>query len=160
MFAWTQDRAILPAWYGVGAGLAAVGERPGGEALLREMLAAWPFFRALFDNVEMVLAKTDMAIFGRYAELAPAEARRAIAPRIAEEHARTRRWMRRLTGAPRLLDGNPALQRSIALRNPYVDPLSILQVELLRCMRAGDEGCDRALLLTLNGVSAGMRNTG
>jgi phosphoenolpyruvate carboxylase len=114
----------------------------------------------VLDNVEMVLAKTDMAIFARYAELASPEVRQAIAPRIAREHALARRWIKRLTGNRRLLDSNPTLQRSIALRNPYVDPLSFLQVELLRCRRAGDEGCDRPLLLTLNGVAAGMRNTG
>jgi phosphoenolpyruvate carboxylase len=108
----------------------------------------------------MVLAKADMDIFARYAALAPAEARRPIAPRIADEHALTRRWIKRLTGSRRLLDNNLPLQRSIELRNPYVDPLSFLQVELLRCRRAGDDACDRPLLLTLNGIAGGMRNTG
>jgi phosphoenolpyruvate carboxylase len=124
------------------------------------MVASWPFFRVVLDNVEMVLAKADMDIFARYAELAPPDLRRRVTPRIAREHARTLRWVKRLTGGRRLLDGNPSLQRSIALRNPYVDPLSFLQVELLRCRRAGDEGCDRPLLLTLNGIAAGLRNTG
>jgi len=160
VFAWTQCRAILPGWYGVGSALEATGAQPEGEALLREMVVRWPFFRAVLDNVEMVLAKTDMTIFARYVELAPPEARRVIAPRIAREHALTRRWIKRLTGNRRLLDSNVTLQRSIALRNPYVDPLSFLQVQLLRGRRAGDDWCDRPLLLTLNGVSAGMRNTG
>ena len=160
VFAWTQSRAILPGWYGVGSGLDALGARPEGAALLAEMVASWPFFRVVLDNVEMVLAKADMDIFARYAELAPPDLRRRVTPRIAREHAGTLRWVKRLTGGRRLLDGNPSLQRSIALRNPYVDPLSFLQVELLRCRRAGDEGCDRPLLLTLNGIAAGMRNTG
>jgi phosphoenolpyruvate carboxylase len=124
------------------------------------MVAAWPFFRVVLDNVEMVLAKADMDIFARYADLVPPGVRRRVAPRIAREHARTLRWVKRLTGSRRLLDNNPSLQRSIALRNPYVDPLSFLQVELLRSRRAGDEGSDRPLLLTLNGIAAGLRNTG
>ncbi|MCC6557459.1 MAG: phosphoenolpyruvate carboxylase [Polyangiaceae bacterium] len=160
VFAWTQSRAILPGWCGVGSGLEVVGERPPGAALLAEMFASWPFFRAVLDNVEMVLAKTDMDIFARYLELAAPEQRSRFAPRIEREHALTRRWIKRLTGSRRLLDGNAPLQRSIALRNPYVDPLSFLQVELLRCRRAGDESCDRPLLLTINGVAAGLRNTG
>ncbi|WP_433936654.1 phosphoenolpyruvate carboxylase [Sorangium cellulosum] len=160
VFAWTQNRAILPGWYGVGSGLEAMGQRPEGAELLKEMMASWPFFRAVIDNVEMVLAKADMTIFADYAELAPAAARKAVAPRIIAEYRRTRSWLKRLTGNRRLLEGNPTLQRSISLRNPYVDPLSFLQVELLRASRGGDSGCDRSLLLTLNGIAAGMRNTG
>ncbi|EYF06634.1 Phosphoenolpyruvate carboxylase [Chondromyces apiculatus DSM 436] len=160
VFAWTQNRAILPAWYGVGTGLASLGETRGGLALLREMAASWPFFRALLSGVEMVLAKSEISIFTRYAALAPEDARAAIAPRILEEHTRTRRWVKRILGVKKLLDGNPTLQRSIALRNPYVDPLSYLQVELLRSERTGNHPRDRELLLTLNGIAAGMRNTG
>jgi phosphoenolpyruvate carboxylase len=160
VFAWTQNRAILPGWYGVGTALEHVGSREAGADLLAEMYRRWPFFRAVVDNVEMVLAKSDMGIAERYAALAEADARAAVWPRIRAEHARTLQWVKRIQGTRKLLDGNPALKRSIHLRNPYVDPMSFLQVELLRRRTGGDERVDRALLLTLNGISAGMRNTG
>lgn len=160
VFAWTQNRAILPGWYGVGAALEAYASTPERAALLREMYERWPFFRTVLDNVAMVLAKTDLGVAARYAALAPAAAQGAVWPRLKAEHARARRWVKTLAGEARLLDRNPTLQRSIALRNPYVDPMSLLQVELLRRRRAGDEGCDRPLLLSINGIAAGMRNTG
>jgi phosphoenolpyruvate carboxylase len=160
VFAWTQNRAILPGWYGVGSALEQVGSRPGAADLLAEMYRRWPFFRAVIENVEMVVAKSDMSIAERYAELAEADARTAVWPKIRDEYARTVQWVKRIQGTRHLLDGNPALKRSIQLRNPYVDPMSFLQVELLRRRSAGDERVDRALLLTLNGISAGMRNTG
>jgi phosphoenolpyruvate carboxylase len=100
-----------------------------------------------------------MAIAGRYAKLAP-PATKALWRRIQQEHRRTRKQVKRLTGELRLLDNNPSLQRSISLRNPYVDPMSFLQVELLKRKRQGQTECDRPLLLTLNGIAAGMRNTG
>jgi phosphoenolpyruvate carboxylase len=158
-FAWTQTRAILPAWYGVGSALEAYAANPEGAALLQRMYKEWPFFRAVIDNVTMVLAKTDMAIAARYAKLAPS-ATRPLWLRIQQEHSRTRRAVKSLTGEAKLLDNNPQLQRSIALRNPYVDPMSFLQVELLKRKRDGDGECDRPLLLALNGIAAGMRNTG
>lgn len=160
VFAWTQNRAILPGWYGVGAALEKIGGRDGGADLLAEMYRRWPFFRAVIGNVEMVLAKSDMGIAERYAQLADADVRAAVWPRLRSEHTRTVQWVKRIQGTRALLHGNPALKRSIALRNPYVDPMSFLQVELLRRRSAGDERVDRALLLTLNGISAGMRNTG
>jgi phosphoenolpyruvate carboxylase len=160
VFAWTQTRAILPGFYGVGSALEAAAARPGGEALLAEMYRAWPFFRAVIDNVEQVLAKCDFAIAARYAALAPAPAREAVWPRLRAEFHRTRRAVKRIAGRRRLLDGNPPLQRSIALRNPYVDPLSYLQIDLLQRHRGCEEACDRPLLLTLTGIAAGMRNTG
>jgi len=160
VFAWTQNRIILPGWYGVGTALERVGSRAGGAELLAEMYRQWPFFRAVVENVEMVLAKSDMGIAERYADLADADARSAVWTKIRSEHARTVQWVKRIQGNRRLLDGNPALKRSIQLRNPYVDPMSFLQVELLRRRSAGDERVERALLLTLNGISAGMRNTG
>jgi phosphoenolpyruvate carboxylase len=160
VFAWTQNRAIVPGWYGVGSALERVGSRPGGADLLAEMYRRWPFFRAVIENVEMVLAKSDMGIAERYADLAEPDARAAVWPKIRAEHTRTVQWVKRIEGTRKLLDGNQALQRSIQLRNPYVDPMSFLQVELLRRRSAGDERVDRALLLTLNGISAGMRNTG
>ncbi|MCK8504139.1 phosphoenolpyruvate carboxylase [Myxococcus fulvus] len=159
VFAWTQNRAIVPGWYGVGSALEAFSKEPGGPALLKRMYRQWPFFKAVIDNVTMVLAKSDMAIAGRYAALAPASTK-ALWRRIQQEHRRTRRQVKRLTGEGKLLDNNPQLQRAIALRNPYVDPMSFLQVELLRRKRESDCDCDRPLLLSLNGIAAGMRNTG
>ncbi|WP_342374588.1 phosphoenolpyruvate carboxylase [Myxococcus stipitatus] len=159
VFAWTQNRAILPGWYGVGSALEDFAKKPGGAALLKRMYRQWPFFKAVIDNVTMVLAKSDMAIAGRYAALAPASTR-PLWRLIQQEHRRTRKQVKRLTGEQRLLDHNPQLQRAISLRNPYVDPMSFLQVELLRRKREGASDCDRPLLLSLNGIAAGMRNTG
>ncbi|HEX8700089.1 MAG TPA: phosphoenolpyruvate carboxylase, partial [Myxococcaceae bacterium] len=159
VFAWTQNRAILPGWYGVGSALKAFADKPDGLTLLKRMYREWPFFRMVIDNVTMVLAKSDIAIASRYAALAP-ESTRPLWRRIRTEHARTRRQVKRITGEARLLDHSPQLQRSIALRNPYVDPMSFLQVELLRRKREGHADVDRPLLLTLNGIAAGMRNTG
>jgi phosphoenolpyruvate carboxylase len=160
VFAWTQTRAILPAWYGVGSAFAEIGSRPGGEARLLEMSQRWPFFRAVLDNIEMVIAKTDLSIAGRYAELARPEIRKALWPQIVAEHERTTQWVKTLTGSRTLLARNPTLKRSIQLRNPYVDPLNLIQVELVRRKRAGHEDATRPLLLTVNGIAAGMRNTG
>ncbi|UQA61653.1 phosphoenolpyruvate carboxylase [Polyangium aurulentum] len=160
VFGWTQNRMILPGWYGVGSALEAVGSRPGGAEMLVEMAQRWPFFRTVLDNVQMVLAKSDLDIGGRYARLAPQAARKAIWPKIKAEHALTARWLKRIFGVRKLLESNPTLQRSIDLRNPYVDPMSFLQVSLLRKKRKGCDGCDRAILLTINGIAAGMRNTG
>jgi phosphoenolpyruvate carboxylase len=159
VFAWTQNRAILPGWYGVGSALEAYAKQEGGAEMLQRMYREWPFFRTVIDNVTMVLAKSDMAIAGRYARLAPAFTK-SLWQRIQQEHRRTRTQVKRLTGELRLLDNNPSLQRSISLRNPYVDPMSFLQVELLKRKRHGQTECDRPLLLTLNGIAAGMRNTG
>ncbi|MFP2925847.1 phosphoenolpyruvate carboxylase [Pyxidicoccus sp. 3LG] len=159
VFAWTQNRAILPGWYGVGSALEAYAREEGGVATLKRMYREWPFFRAVIDNVTMVLAKSDMAIAGRYAKLA-SDATRPVWRRIQQEHRRTRKQVKRLTGELKLLDHNPQLQRSISLRNPYVDPMSFLQVELLQRKREGQPDVDRPLLLTLNGIAAGMRNTG
>jgi phosphoenolpyruvate carboxylase len=160
VFAWTQNRAILPGWYGVGSALEAYGGTPEGLEMLRRMYREWPFFRAVIDNVTMVLAKSDMTIAARYARTLAPGSTRPLWNRIKAEHSRTRRWVKRLTGEGRVLDHNAPLQRSISLRNPYVDPMSFLQVELLRRKREGCENCDRPLLLSLNGIAAGMRNTG
>ena len=159
LFRSTQNRAILPGWYGVGSALEELGARPEGLVLLRRMYKQWPFFHTVIDNVAMVLAKADMAIASRYMALAPEETRE-LWERIRAEYARTRRWVKRVASEARLLENNPQLRQSIALRNPYVDPLSFLQVELLRRKRAGQEHCDRPLLITLAGIAAGMRNTG
>jgi phosphoenolpyruvate carboxylase len=159
VFAWTQNRAILPGWYGVGSALKAFADKPDGLALLKRMYREWPFFRTVIDNVTMVLAKSDIAIASRYATLAP-ESTRPLWRRIRTEHARTRRQVKRITGEARLLDHNPQIQRSIALLNTNVDPKTFLQVEQLRRKRVVQGDVDRPLLLTLNGNAAGMRNTG
>jgi len=110
------------------------------------MFRGWPFFRAVLGNVEMVLAKSDMGVAERYAELAEPAARAAVWPKVRAQHARTVQWVKRIQGTPTLLESNRTLRRSMQLRNPYVDPMSFLQVELLR-RSAPDERIDRALLL-------------
>jgi phosphoenolpyruvate carboxylase len=159
---------MLPGWYGFGLAVDAwLAECRGGAAtglaLLTEMHARWPFFRSMLSNMAMVLAKTDLAIASRYAELvADAQLREAIFERISAEHARTIRHVLAITGQATLLDDNPTLARSIRNRFPYLDPLNHLQVELLRRHRAGrtDERTQRAIHLTINGLAAGLRNSG
>ena len=155
---------MLPGWYGFGAAVEAwLAEDHADIALLREMHARWPFFRSMLSNMAMVLAKTDLAIASRYAELVPDTAIRAsIFDRIAVEHARTLAHFLAITGQPNLLADNPTLARSIRNRFPYLDPLNHLQVELLRRYRAGatDLRSQRALHLTINGLAAGLRNSG
>jgi phosphoenolpyruvate carboxylase len=134
-----------------------------GIELLREMRADWPFFRALLANAEMALAKADLAIAHRYAQLCPdAELRERIFGRIRDELELTRDELLELTGSERLLDREPALQSSIDRRNPYVDPLSFVQMELLRRTRAGEGGEElaRTSFLAINGIAGGLRNTG
>ena len=161
VFAWTQTRAILPGWYGVGTALeAAIAQH--GEAALRDMFGEWLFMRAMLDDLEMVLAKCDMGIARRYAELAdePLQHYHEI---IAAEYRRTVDVVLWLKSASELLEGDLTLARTIRLRNPYVDPMSLLQVDLLRRWRQGgreDEALFRALLLSINGIAHGLQNTG
>jgi phosphoenolpyruvate carboxylase len=159
VFAWTQNRTLLPAWLGVGE---AIEEAVGGghEAELRQMVQEWPFFAATLSMLEMVVAKTRPQIARRYvSRLAPA-AQAAEGEALLERLARTASAIERLRGRPLLAD-NPVLRRSIDVRNPYVDPLNLLQIDLLeRVRRAADPSTVRALLLTINGIAAGMRNTG
>jgi phosphoenolpyruvate carboxylase len=162
VFSWTQTRIILPGWYGVGSALTQARDE-AGLALLQEMDREWPFFAALLSNAEMALAKADLAIGERYADLVEdVSLRDAIWEPIRAEYARTCELVLAITGQERLLDRAPVLQRSIERRNPYVDPLSFIQVELLRRLRAGDpsEQLTRAMLLTINGIAGGLRNTG
>jgi phosphoenolpyruvate carboxylase len=164
VFSWSQSRLMLPGWYGFGAAVESwLQSREGQLAELKEMYAAWPFFRAVLSNLDMVLAKTDLAIASRYAELVPdARLRAAVFGRIEEEWRRTRRWLAAITERAELLADNPTLARSIRNRFPYLDPLNHLQVELLRRQRAdgGDARLLRAIHLTINGVAAGLRNSG
>jgi phosphoenolpyruvate carboxylase len=168
VFSWGQCRLMLPGWYGFGTAIERwVGAHREGEgaarALLGSMHAHWPFFRTMLANLAMVLAKTDLAVASRYAELVPdAALRERVFGRIAAEHARTERSVLAITGQATLLDDNPTLARSIRNRFPYLDPLNHLQVELLRRYRAGqtDDRTQRAIHLTINGLAAGLRNSG
>ncbi|TNF29778.1 MAG: phosphoenolpyruvate carboxylase [Deltaproteobacteria bacterium] len=161
VFAWTQSRHILPGWYGLGSGLEALA-RAHGEEALKEMARDWPFFRTLLEDVELVMAKADMGIAARYAELAGALGERFF-PRIIAEYDRTRAQVLKLLGEEELLAQDAPTRNSIRLRNPYVDPMSLLQVDLLRRWRATgheDETLEHALLITLNGIAHGLRATG
>ena len=162
VFSWTQARIILPGWYGLGSALAQAREE-AGLAVLQEMDRDWPFFAAVLSNAEMALAKADLTIGKRYADLVEDDTlREAIWPRICAEYERTRELVLAVTGQARLLDRTPVLQRSIERRNPYVDLLSFIQVELLRRLRSDDasEELVRPILLTINGIAGGLRNTG
>ncbi len=167
-FAWSQARINLPGWYGLGHALeayrAAHGE--GGMDALARLVRDWPFLSSLFDNAEMSLAKADMGVARLYAALATGDGDDRRWDAIETEYRRTVALLGRITGRERLLDGSPVLQRSVALRNPYVDSLSELQVRLLarlRTMPADDPERERVLRLvqlTVNGVAAGLQSTG
>ncbi len=165
VFSWSLSRMMLPGWYGFGAAVESLTARKGdsGLELLREMYRDWPFFRTLLSNMDMLLAKSDISIASRYAELVTdGELRERIFSRIQDEWHRTVRWLLAITGQGELLEANPALSRSLRNRSPYIDPLNHLQVELLRRYRSGEtqERIRRAILLTINGVAAGLRNSG
>jgi phosphoenolpyruvate carboxylase len=167
-FAWSQARINLPGWFGLGAALETYRAAHGdaGLAEIARLYRSWPFLASVLDNAEMILAKADMGVARRYASLARDDdgARRWTA--IEAEYHRTVALLLRVTGRERLLDGAPVLQRSIGLRNPYVDSLSELQVRLLRRLRSmapndPDRGrVLRLVQLTVNGVAAGLQNTG
>jgi phosphoenolpyruvate carboxylase len=168
VFSWSQCRLTLPGWYGFGTAVEAwLDEEPATRderiALLRDMHRRWPFFRSMLSNMSMVLAKTDLAIASRYADLVTDPAvREAIYPTLVAEHRRTMHWLLQVTGQSGLLDDNPTLARSIRNRFPYLDPLNHVQVELLRRYRAGqtDIRTKRGIHLTINGLAAGLRNSG
>jgi phosphoenolpyruvate carboxylase len=170
-FSWGQCRLLLPGWYGFGAAVSGwIADGNGEErlALLREMGKEWPFFATLLSNMDMVLAKTDLAIASRYAELVPdAALRERIFKRISDEYGETLRCLEAVTGNEERLVNNPLLARSIQNRFAYLDPLNHLQVELIQRHRAltrepgqVDERVHRGIHLSINGVAAGLRNTG
>ncbi|HET6602705.1 MAG TPA: phosphoenolpyruvate carboxylase [Xanthomonadaceae bacterium] len=161
VFAWSQNRAGLTGWYGVGTALSEAIAAHGVEAMA-EMGRDWPFFATLLDDVEMVLAKSDLAVFERYSRLA-GDAHARWFPRIQAEFERTVDSVLAIKGADTLLSGDRRLALSIRLRNPYVDPISVLQVDLLRRWReAGrpEDALFHALVATVNGIAAGVQNTG
>lgn len=161
VFAWTQNRCLLPAWYGCGTGLAPLAETRAGLETLRALYREWPFFRSIVENLEMTLAKSSLDIARRYLSLVPAaaEPERHFAL-IEAEHALTTRLVLDIVEATQLLDRHLVVQRTIRLRNPYVNPINAVQVELLRRYRGGDQQAARPLVRTIAGISAGLRNSG
>ena len=160
VFGWMQSRHGLPAFFGVGYALERFAAR--NEEVLRAMARDFPMFRVMLSNVEIGMAKSDLAIARLYAGLADERLRDRMFRVIEEEFERTRTMLLRVTGRAGLLEDNPVLDRSIRLRNPYVDPMSLIQVELLRRKRAGEDTDDLnyALAATINGIASGLHNTG
>lgn len=171
MFAWSQSRHMLPGWFGAGTGLAAVIDRLGPD-IVAGMYRDWPFFEGLIDDVEMRLARADMDIAWHYERLYPGNVD-DYSETIRQEYELSRRVVLQLKGCARLLDAEPTLQRSIWLRNPYVDPIHLMQVRLLRSWReAGspndkgrapddpDRGLFPALVASVNGIAHGLQGTG
>jgi phosphoenolpyruvate carboxylase len=163
IFAWTQNRNMLPVWLGVGEALAAGLSSPDRERLVT-MAKEWPFFSSTLALIEMVIAKADIRIAKSYEDslLAPDSPLRTLGTEVHQRFARTAETLMAVLGTDELLQSNPVLMRSIRVRNPYVDPINFVQIDLLRRLRAGDasESLRDALMVTINGISAGMRNTG
>ena len=168
VLAWSQSRVMLPGWYGTGTAFEQwIGEGPDSEedrlAVLHELYERWPFFRSVLSNMAQVLAKSDLGLAARYAELVDDESLRSrVFDKIVDEHHRTIAMYKRITGQEDLLADNPALARSVFNRFPYLEPLNHLQVELLRRYRSGedDELVQRGILLTMNGLASALRNSG
>jgi phosphoenolpyruvate carboxylase len=167
VFSWSVNRATIPGWYGFGSAVEEFvllkGKGEDGLELLQKMYQTWPFMQTLLSNMDMVLAKTDMGIASRYAELVTdSKLREEIFTRIQEEWDRSTKWLFAITNRSELLTDNPTLARSIRNRTPYIDPLNHLQVELLRRYRAGDtdNAIKLAIHLTINGVAGWLRNSG
>ena len=168
VFSWMQSRHVLPGWYGLGTALAAYGTTPERIDDLKEMYRSWPFFQNAIDNAQVSLGKADMGIARLYAELVEDErVRELIFSDIETEFKLTAQTILQITEQKKILEHDKTLQHSIRLRNPYVDPLNFIQVSLLRQLRAlpdqaGDEAQQilRAIMLTINGIAAGLKNTG
>ena len=161
VFAWTQTRLLLPGWFGIGAGLVAATDAFGEDAV-KDIARDWPFFGSLLADVEIVLGKVDIDIAERYSQLAGPLHERFF-PRIRAEFDSAVQGVLKAKGQTRLLENARTLRRAIRLRNPYVDPMSLLQVDLLRRWRESDCGDDavfQALLVSVNGIAHGMQNTG
>jgi phosphoenolpyruvate carboxylase len=161
VFGWTQTRQIVPGWFGVGSGLRQARDAGYGDLLL-EMVNEWSFVRTFMSNVEMTLFKTDLEISGSYVKELVQSEHRYLLDAIREEYERTIEEVLALKEASELLEDSPLLRRTLTVRDIYLDPINYLQVSLLARNRAGEESAelDRALLLTVNGIAAGMRNTG
>jgi phosphoenolpyruvate carboxylase len=167
VFAWSQTRVNLPGWFGLGSGLAAIETDPDGTHVLRRAYREWPLFGVLLDNAEMSLAKTDRPIAALYLALG---SRDDLTGLVLDEYDLTKRLVLAVTGHDRLLADRPVLSRAVALRDPYVDALSYLQLRALATLRGLDadsepeaghrDRLERLLLLTVNGVAAGLQNTG
>ncbi len=169
VFSWMQSRFNFPGWFGLGSALDAVLKRgPKGRKLLREMHAGWPFFETLIDNAQLTMRKADMGIAALYASLVDDEKiRRRIFGLLEAEFARTEAAILAVTGQKQLLAREPVLRQSVELRNPYIDPLNYIQVDMLRRLRSGRkitaeeaEAARGVVELTINGISGGLKNTG
>ncbi len=168
VFSWMQSRFNFPGWYGLGRGLEAVLNASGeGESRLREMYAQWPFFETMIDNAQLTMRKADMGIARLYSTLVEDVAvRERVLAVLVDEFERTERMILRVTGQTQLLEAEPVLRKSVETRNPYIDPLNFLQVEMLRRLRQGglstadEEATRRVVELSINGISGGLKNTG
>ncbi len=165
VFAWTQSRQLLPAWYAAGTGLSSfAAEKEQNLFILQEMYKEWPFFHSTIDNLQMALMKADMLTAKEYISLVgDKEMAKRIFENIVDEYQTTKEILLKITGDKELLDHTPNIQESVYRRNPYVDPLNFLQVELIKKLRANDQPNEDLLtevLLTISGIAAGLRNTG
>ena len=164
VFGWMQSRHAVPGWFGVGYALERFSAvAPENPQLLRDMMSGFPLFSSMIRNVEIAMAKADLSIANLYADLVNDSALgQRVFEMLREEFLRTERVILAITGQTDLLENNPVLYRSIRLRNPYVDPMSLIQVDLLRRKRAGvqDNKLDYAIAATINGIAAGLHNTG
>ncbi len=164
VFGWMQSRHAVPGWFGVGYALERFSAgAPENPHLLRDMMSGFPLFSSMIRNVEIAMAKADLSIANLYGDLVnDSVLGQRVFEMLREEFLRTERVILAITGQTDLLENNPVLYRSIRLRNPYVDPMSLIQVDLLRRKRAGvqDNKLDYALAATINGIAAGLHNTG
>jgi phosphoenolpyruvate carboxylase len=164
VFSWAQSRVMLPGWFGFGSAVAFVAEaHPGAMDRLRRLYVASPFFKSVVGNLEMVLAKSSLAIAGRYASLVEDRTLAAtVFDRIRDEWRATHDAVLTITNQSVLVEHNARLAQSVRVRLPYIDPLNVLQVELLRRYRAGeaDDGVRRGIHMSINGIAAGLRNSG